>query len=360
MLARGREQGNKRALASHSRLRYHKVMSNTHQHQENVQGSSVHRGRLAPSPTGLLHLGNIWSFLWAWLWARSAGGSLVLRMEDIDPQRSRADYAKAIEQDLHWLGLEWDEEIVYQSRRQEAYMTALETLREKNLLYPCYCTRKELRTLAGAPHVNDMGAPYPGTCAFLSAQACIEKEHSGRQASLRLRTHVVENQELVFNDAIYGKQVFHLGQIGGDFALRRSDGVIAYQLAVVVDDYAQGMSHIVRGCDILVSTPRQILLQKMLNFTQPHYAHVPLLLDDAGERLAKRHNALSIHALRNGGVQPQRILGLLAYLAGLSKELTPLHLHRLLQEFSFEKCIVLCQCQDIHVQKQHIDFLYAS
>ncbi len=316
-------------------------------------------GRLAPSPTGLLHLGNAWSFLWAWLWARSSHGNIVLRMEDIDPQRSRTEFAKTIEQDLCWLGLHWDGDIVYQSTRHHMYTATIQHLAQKNMVYPCYCTRKELRSLAGAPHVDDMGAAYPGTCAQLNEKMRAEKEKLGRQASLRVRTHEAQAQEIIFHDAIYGQQDFHLRHIGGDFALRRSDGVVAYQLAVVVDDAAQKVTHIVRGCDILVSTPRQIFLQKLLGFIQPHYAHVPLLLDEKRERLAKRHNSLSLHALREAQVSPQRILGLLAYLAGLRSDLVPLYLQELVKDFSFEACKAFTAGKDVVVQKKHLDFLYA-
>ncbi len=333
-------------------------MNNAHEAKnQNHPKAAPHLGRMAPSPTGLLHLGNVWSFLWAWLWAKSCNGQIVLRMEDIDPQRSRTEYIKAIEQDLSWLGLHWDKDIMLQSTRQAAYVTALHHLDGKNMLYPCYCTRKELRSLAGAPHMDDMGAAYPGTCAFLTEKERLEKENSGRQACLRVRTYIARNQKISFSDAIYGKQIFHLQNIGGDFALRRSDGVMAYQLAVVVDDGAQNISHIVRGCDILVSTPRQIFLQKLLNLPCPHYAHVPLLLDENGERLAKRHSSLSVLALREAGVQPERILGLLAHLAGFTNSPTPIYLKELLEHFSLEKCSALYRCQDIAVKKVHTDFL---
>ncbi len=323
----------------------------------------LHRGRFAPSPTGLLHLGNAWSFLWAWLWAKSpveAQGHIALRMEDIDPQRSRTEYALAIEKDLRWLGLHWDGEALYQSTRQAAYEHALTVLHAQGALYPCYCTRKELRSLAGAPHVEDCGAAYPGICAQLTAKERASKEAAGRKACLRLRCQ--GQGHILFTDALYGAQSFDLQDIGGDFALRRSDGVVAYQLAVVVDDALQGITHIVRGADILVSTPRQLYLQKLLRLATPSYAHVPLLLDAQGERLAKRHSALSLHALREAGVSPQRIVGLLAHLAGFEegRRLRPLFLQELREKFSFQSCSRLIKAQDIQVTEKHIAFLFAE
>ncbi len=324
-----------------------------------------HKGRLAPSPTGFLHLGNAWSFLWAWLWAKSpqkqhatAQGSLILRMENIDPQRSRSEYAQNIEKDLRWLGLTWDGETLYQSTRHHAYTQALNFLEEKGYTYPCYCTRKELRTLAGAPHVDDCGAPYPGICAQLSPEERTRKEAEGRKACVRL--HCQNTQKIHFIDALYGTQAFDLQQLGGDFAIRRSDGVIAYQLAVVVDDAAQNVTHIVRGADILPSTPRQLYLQHLLGYPTPKYAHVPLLLDNHGERLAKRHSALSLQALRNDGVSPERILGLLAHLAGFEKgcPMRPVFLEELRENFSFSAFPLLHKAHDITVQETHLAFLY--
>ncbi len=317
--------------------------------------NSDYRGRLAPSPTGLLHLGNAWSFLWAWVLAKSADGTIFLRMEDIDPDRSRSAFANAIMQDLQWLGLAWDGEVEYQSSRSSYYNTALESLTKNNYIYPCYCTRKELRALAGAPHVEDMGAPYSGRCAHLSIAEQAEKEASGRRPAMRLRTQEVHNID--FDDAVYGKQSFTLQDIGGDFALRRSDGVIAYQLAVVVDDAEQSVNHILRGNDILVSTPRQIFLQKLLNLNSIHYTHVPLLLDEDGQRLAKRHSALSLQSLREKGVQAERILGLCAYLAGYTDSLKPIQLHELLHEFSLTRCTRILQAQDIVINSNEMAFL---
>ncbi|WP_300718960.1 tRNA glutamyl-Q(34) synthetase GluQRS [uncultured Desulfovibrio sp.] len=313
------------------------------------------RGRLAPSPTGYMHLGNAWAFLWAWLAVRSRGGTLVLRMEDIDPQRSRPGYALALVEDLRWLGLDWDEGPAadgtvpddgcdlreqgpcgpyFQSARTALYAAALDALRDAGLVYPCYCTRKELRQLAGAPHVDDAGAPYPGTCRHLSAEERARHEAAGRRACLRLRC---PEGEFPFTDGLLGRQSFTLEQCGGDFALRRSDGVVAYQLAVALDDALMGITQVVRGRDILPSTPRQLALLRLWGFTPPAYAHIPLLLDGQGERLAKRHQSLGVRELRRQGVGAAEIVGVLATLAGLRPDTRPVRPAELLADFCLER-----------------------
>lgn len=279
------------------------------------------RGRLAPSPTGCLHLGNAWSFLLCWLAVRASGGRVVLRMEDIDPARSRPHFAEAIMDDLRWLGLDWDEGPdlggafgpYVQSARLERYGEIIEQLTRQGLTYPCYCTRKELKTMASAPHLEDAGPVYPGTCLNLSEEQRHEREAEGRRASLRLHGH----GETAFADLVQGEVRLDWTECGGDFPLRRSDGVIAYQLAVAVDDMDQRISLVVRGADILPCTPRQIMLFRLLGAPVPQYAHVPLFLDHAGERLAKRHQSCELRALREAGVTPQAVVGYLAYRAGL-------------------------------------------
>jgi glutamyl-tRNA synthetase len=279
------------------------------------------RGRLAPSPTGHLHLGNAWSFLLCWLGVRSAGGRLVLRMEDIDPERSRPQFADDILRDLAWLGLDWDEgpdlgglfAPYTQSERLDRYAEVIDDLTRLGHTYPCYCTRKELKTMASAPHMEDVGPIYPGTCLGLGAAERREREAQGRRPSLRLHG----KEEVHFRDLVHGPVQMGWAECGGDFPLRRSDGVIAYQLAVAVDDMDQCISLVVRGADILPCTPRQILLFRLLNAQAPHYAHVPLLLDHEGVRLAKRHQSCELRALREQGVSPKAIVGHLAYLAGL-------------------------------------------
>lgn len=312
------------------------------------------RGRLAPSPTGRMHLGNAYAFLMAWLSVRGQGGTLVLRMEDIDPERSKPVFAEGILDDLDWLGLTWDEgpdkggpcAPYTQSERLERYAALLEDLKNRGLVYPCYCTRKELRMLASAPHVGDEGAPYPGTCRTLDAVRCAALEKSGRKASLRLNTEAAEQAlagaggtagqglALHFSDRVLGEQRYTLRDCGGDFALRRSDGVIAYQLAVVADDADMGITEVVRGDDLLLSTPRQLLLFKLFGREAPCYAHVPLLHDATGERLAKRHKALEIAVLRKTGVSPEAITGYLGWLAGFLKKPEPARPRDLLPGFS--------------------------
>ena len=297
------------------------------------------RGRLAPSPTGQIHLGNAWAFLLAWWAARSAGGKVVLRLEDIDPQRARPAFSRQLLEDLLWLGLDWDEgprlapdgslhddgpHAPYeQSRCGALYAAALQRLEAGGRVSPCFCTRKELRALAGAPHVDDMGAPYPGTCRHLSDAQRAALLAQGRRACLRFRGN---GEAIVFQDILQGRQCARLEDCGGDFALQRSDGVVAYQLAVAVDDGRMGITQVVRGRDILPSTPRQIALLRFLGYQNPVYAHIPLLCDSEGQRLAKRHHSLSVQALRAEGVPAARCVGLLAWLAGCNpdgRDMTP-------------------------------------
>ncbi len=301
-------------------------------------------GRLAPSPTGFLHLGNAWSFWVAWLAARSARGRLVLRLEDIDPARSKPEYADALLRDLAWLGLDWDppeqpadclsaDGIYTQSRCHFFYQAALDDLRRAGRVYPCYCTRKELRTIAGAPHVDDAGAPYPGTCRSLSAEERAEYERAGRRFSWRLMCP--PDHAWVFTDALMGPQRFTLAECGGDFALCRSDGVFAYQLAVVVDDIRMSVTQVVRGADILVSTPRQLYLYSLFGAKPPEYAHVPLVVDASGERLAKRHASLTLESLREAGIRSETLLGWFAGASGLRPNASPLTAGECLSGFSF-------------------------
>ncbi len=307
-----------------------------------MANSSV-RGRLAPSPTGYLHLGNAWAFLLAWAACRSRNGVLVLRMEDIDPDRSRAQYSDAIVEDLHWLGLDWDEgpdkggpyAPYRQSERLPVYRKNLQRLLQAGLAYPCYCTRKELRLLAGAPHVGDAGAPYPGTCRNLTQEQKRAHEKAGRRSCIRL---FCPDSSYSFYDRIHGPVTMTLEQCGGDFALQRSDGVIAYQLAAAVDDGYMHISQVVRGEDILMSTPRQLALLELLELPRPEeYIHVPLLCDPDGERLAKRHSSLTLRSLREKGIHPEAIIGYLAHKAGFLEAAVPLFPHDILSFFSLER-----------------------
>lgn len=272
------------------------------------------RGRLAPSPTGFLHLGNAWSFLLAWLANRKADGHIILRVDNIDPVRSKKDFLDALLVDLKWLGLDWDE-ICVQDKRKHLYDSALKKLEASNLVYKCFCTRKELRMLANAPHPGDIGAPYPGMCRDLSSEIIETNIAHGKPWSLRFKSGT---EPVIFNDLVQGHKKYFPEDIGGDFALKRSDGIYAYQLACAVDDGLAGINQIVRGKDLLPSTGRQLLLLKALGFSEPSYAHIPLLLDKFGERLAKRHKSLSLASLREYGITPEQVTGFLGMLAGLN------------------------------------------
>ena len=298
------------------------------------------KGRFAPSPSGRMHLGNLFSALLVWLSARAEGGEVVLRVEDLDPYRSREAYALQLMDDLRWLELDWDEGPgqggphgpYFQSRRSDFYAAALEQLREKDLLYPCFCTREELHA-AQAPHRADGQAVYDGRCWRLSAEEIARREQK-RAPALRLR---VPEEMVSFQDGHYGLYEENLARDCGDFILRRSDGVYAYQLAVVVDDALMGVTQVVRGRDLLGSTPRQIYLGRMLGLTPPAFSHLPLLVAPDGRRLSKRERDLDLGALRERGASPQAILGWLAWAGGLLDRPQPARARELLPLFSWEK-----------------------
>ena len=268
-------------------------------------------GRFAPSPSGRMHMGNLWSCLLAWLSARSAGGRMVLRLEDLDPDRCRPEYCDQVMRDLEWLGLDWDGAPVYQSRRTGAYAAAFRALEEQGLVYPCFCTRAE-RLAASAPHRSDGVTVYDGRCARLSPA---EREAMSRTRRPAWRVRVPE-REVAFSDLLQGEYREELSRDCGDFILRRSDGVYAYQLAVVVDDAMMGVTQVVRGSDLLSSTPRQLWLQERLSLPHPEYGHLPLLLAPDGRRLAKRDRDLELGQLQERYTAPQ-LVGLLAHAAGL-------------------------------------------
>lgn len=294
-------------------------------------------GRLAPSPTGHLHLGNAWAFLCAWLGVRSQGGRLVLRIEDIDPQRSRDEYAAALCEDLAWLGLDWDGAPERQSQRLGRYAEGLARLERLGLVYPCFCTRKELREMAGAPQAGVALEPmYSGACRALAPADVRANLAAGRAHSLRLYfPEEARARYLEIDDMCLGRVRLGPEEAGGDFPLRRSDSVFAYQLAVVLDDIDMGVTQVVRGMDILSSTPRQRYLYDIFGAQPPAYAHVPLLLDHEGERLAKRHASLSLRYMREAGVSPQEVLGWLAFWSGLRESTAPLASTDLLDGFEF-------------------------
>lgn len=264
------------------------------------------KGRLAPSPTGGLHQGNARTFLIAWLLARRNQGKIVFRMEDLDASRARADAALTALADLRSLGLDWDEgpdlggpDAPYtQSERTAVYQSALQLLIEKNLVYPCTCTRSDIARAASAPHAEDMPAQYPGLCAHHHSSKGLDYEQSGLGFAWRFRT---EGQSVQWFDHVRGPQTHHLDKIGGDFIVARSGMIFSYQLAVVVDDAAMGVTQVVRGHDLVESTPRQLLIQEALNLPRPEYWHVGLVVGPDGKRLAKRDDSVKLSVLRGQG-----------------------------------------------------------
>ena len=280
------------------------------------------RGRFAPSPSGRMHLGNAWTALLAWLDIRKMNGAMVLRIEDLDPDRSRPEYAAGLIEDLRWLGLDWDEGPdsggpfgpYCQSGRTALYQTVFDKLNRAGLVYPCFCSRAELRSAASAPHAGETEVPYNGRCTALDPAVAKKFRQQGRRPSYRLR---VDDARVEYVDAVYGAQSQELRQACGDFVIRRSDGVFAYQLAVVADDAAMQINRILRGADLLASTPRQIYLWRLLGEESPTFLHAPLLVGSDGARLSKRHGSLAIAALREAGVSAEKIVGRLAAWAGL-------------------------------------------
>ncbi len=279
------------------------------------------RGRFAPTPSGPLHLGNARTALLAWLAARSAGSSFVLRVEDLDRPRALPGWERPALEELRWLGLDWDEGPdvggpvgpYRQSERGERYASALAALREAGLVYPCFCSRKEIAAAAEAPHGPGEEGRYPGTCRTLSA-AEVARRAARRPPSWRL---AVSPGSVRFRDAVHGECPFDVAAEVGDFVVARADGVASYQLAVTVDDAAMGVEEVVRGDDLLPSTARQLLLYRALGLSPPGFAHVPLVVGPDGARLAKRHGAPSLGELRAQGADPREVVGRLAASAGL-------------------------------------------
>ena len=283
------------------------------------------RGRLAPSPTGSQHVGNARTYLLAWLSARSQGGEMVLRMEDIDVWRNKPDAAAQALDDLRWLGLDWDGEAVVQSARLPEHEAALAELQRLELVYPCTCSRNDIASTASAPHAEHEGPTYPGTCAHRNVADAAKLD---RPFAWRFRaTHTP-----AYFDLFQGLVELDLQTLGGDFVVWRSAKVPAYQLAVVVDDAAAGITEVVRGGDLVPSTPRQLLIYDALGLNPPRFAHVPLVVGVNGQRLAKRHGDTRLSSLRDAGVKPEALLGLLAWSCGwlpesesiTAKELLPL------------------------------------
>jgi len=280
------------------------------------------RGRYAPSPTGDLHLGNLRTALLAWLFARCTGGQFVLRIEDLDRPRVRPGASERILFDLRWLGLDWDEgpdigglhAPYIQSERQEIYTTYLQRLQDKGLIYPCYCSRAEIARAASAPHGKE-GPRYPGTCRYLTQAQRRQHENNNRRPSMRFR--VEDERTVSFIDLLVGPVEQQVQQTVGDFIVCRSDGIFAYQFAVVVDDALMQINQVFRGVDLLQSTARQILLFEALGFRVPTFAHVPLLLDEDGKRFSKRTQSAGLEPLRANGVTPSQVVGQMAAECGL-------------------------------------------
>lgn len=286
-------------------------------------------GRFAPTPSGRMHLGNVFAALIAWLSVRSRGGEMVLRMEDLDTQRTSGEYADILRQDLAWLGLTYDRETPPQSRRSAVYDRYFERLGELGLLYPCYCTRSQLHSV-NAPHLSDGTYVYPGTCRDLTPE---QRAGFHREPAWRVR---VPDRLWEVDDRVQGKHVWNLARDCGDMVVRRADGVYVYQLAVTVDDGEAGVTEVVRGTDLLSSAPRQMYLQELFGFPHPEYGHVPMLLAPDGRRLSKRDRDLDLGELRKR-VTPERLIGTLAFASGLIDRNTAVSARELAGEFRWDK-----------------------
>ena len=300
-----------------------------------VREESVPRGRFAPSPTGRMHAGNIFSALMMWLAVKSQGGSIVLRIEDLDRERSKREYIDQVQRDFELLGLTWDEGPYFQSTEDPVYEEAFFALQEAGMVYPCYCTRADLKATS-APHWGEKQV-YPGYCRDLSDKERRLREEAGRQAAWRLR---VPDEVVTFRDLFQGDYRQVLDRECGDFVVRRSDDLFAYQLAVVVDDARQGISSIVRGIDLITSTPQQIYLRRLLGklgvvpeVPDPEFGHIPLLMGEDGHRLSKRHKDASLDCLLETYKCPEAILGHVAYATGLTEEDVPVRPEALMDAY---------------------------
>ena len=301
------------------------------------------KGRFAPSPSGRMHLGNVYAALLSWLSVKKKGGSWVLRIEDLDPQRCKLEYALQLEDDLRWLGLDWDEGGTenrgdcgpyLQSQRSEIYEEYLNRLHKTGLTYPCTCTRADIMATQ-APHESDGRIVYKGTCRPLAMpnHTVTEYPHSGKQAATRL---YVPDKQISFTDGHYGAQSVNLATHCGDFVLRRKDGAWAYQLAVVVDDALMGITEVVRGRDLLLSASQQIYLYDILSLQTPDFIHFPLLCNNERQRLSKRDKSLDMGILRSQ-YTPEQIIGKIAYYAGQTDRPEPMNPEELLKIFAWEK-----------------------
>ena len=283
-------------------------------------------GRFAPTPSGRMHLGNVFAALIAWLSVRSRNGEMVLRMEDLDTQRTSDAFAEVLRDDLKWLGLDYDRETAPQSLRSSVYDEYFEILKDRGLLYPCYCTRSQLHSV-NAPHLSDGTYVYPGTCRQLT------EAPPNRKPAWRV---MVPDQVWTVEDNVQGHYELNLATDCGDMVVRRADGVYVYQLAVTVDDGEAGVTEVVRGMDLLSSAPRQMYLQELFGFSHPEYAHVPMLLAPDGRRLSKRDKDLDLGELRKG-VTPEQLIGTLAFAGGLIDRKCAISAKELAGEFSWQK-----------------------
>jgi glutamyl-tRNA synthetase len=321
--------------------------------------SETVRGRYAPSPSGDLHLGNMQTALLAWLFARVAGGQFVLRVEDLDRPRMRPGATERMMEDLHWLGIDWDEgpdcsgpyAPYVQSERIDIYEQTLQRLLASDQVYPCYCSRAEIAQIASAPQQgSEGGTRYPGTCRRLTQMKKRQYEAMGRKPSLRFR--VDDEREVTFADLWNGPCTQQVQQAVGDFVVRRSDGIFAYQFAVVVDDGLMHMNQIVRGVDLLSSTARQILLFEALHFPVPAFVHVPLVLDENGNRLAKRQQSKGLGPLQEAGMAPEQIVGRLAANCGLSEPGSVISAAELVERYQLDEYGIMPAIQSIQERKQ--------
>ena len=286
-------------------------------------------GRFAPTPSGRMHLGNVFAALIAWLSVRSQKGELVLRMEDLDTQRTSADFAAVLRDDLRWLGLDWDLETPPQSQRSAVYDRYFEKMADLDLLYPCYCTRSQLHSV-NAPHLSDGTYVYAGTCRDLTEA---QRAAFDRKPAWRVK---VPDKVWSITDLVQGDYSLNLATDCGDMVVRRADGVYVYQLAVTVDDGEAGVTEVVRGMDLLSSAPRQMYLQELLGFSHPTYGHVPMLLAPDGRRLSKRDKDLDLGVLRQR-ITPEALIGTLAFASGLIEKNEAISARELASLFTWEK-----------------------